>query len=58
MFNGKRLMGFINCFVQCLCVLYFDQLSGAVCTQKLVKLLFLSRFQPFLLISEVKSLYI
>ena len=28
-------------------VVYFNQLLGAVCTQKLVKLLFFSRFQPF-----------
>ena len=31
-------------------VVYFDQLSGACSTWKLVKLLFFSRFQPFMLI--------
>ena len=35
-------------------VVYFDQLSGAACTQKLVKILFI--FRCFLLISGVKSL--
>ena len=29
-------------------VVYFDQLSGAVRTQKLVETLFFNRFQPFL----------
>ena len=28
-------------------VVYFDQLSGAACTRKLVKILLFSRFQPF-----------
>ena len=31
-------------------VVYFDQLSGACNTWKLVELLFFSRFQPFLFI--------
>ena len=35
-------------------VVYFDQLSGAVRTQKLVELLFFSRFQPFLFILNWK----
>ena len=34
-------------------VVYFSQLLGAARTQKLVKLLFFSRFQPFLFISNL-----
>ena len=33
--------------------MYFDQLSGACSTWKLVELLFFSRFQPFLFISKL-----
>ena len=36
--------------MQSMFVVYFEQLLGAVHTQKLVKLLFFSCFQPFLLI--------
>ena len=34
-------------------VVYFDQLLGAECTGKLVKILFMGRFQLFLLILDV-----
>ena len=34
-------------------VVYFDQLLGAARTQKLVKILFFRRFQPFLFISNL-----
>ena len=34
-------------------VVYFDLLSGAALTRKLVELLFFSRFQPFLFISNL-----
>ena len=34
----------------CMSVVYFDQLLGAAHTQKLVELLFISHFQPFLFI--------
>ena len=40
----------VHNFIMILCVVYFDQLLGAERTQKLVKLLFFSGFQPFLFI--------
>ena len=38
-----RICGWVS-----VCVVYFDQLSGAARTQKLVELVFFSRYQPFL----------
>ena len=34
-------------------VVYFDQLSGAACTRKLVETFFKAVFQPFLFISKL-----
>ena len=44
----KRYRRLFHEFCQKMFVVYFDQLSGACSTWKLVELLFLSRFQPFL----------
>ena len=39
-------------------VVYFDQLSGAARTQKLIKTFFSAVFQPFLFISKLFQCYI